>query len=244
MKNILLIGGTGEAVQVNKELSGWTDVFLTTSLAGRTLKPTALMGDVLMQGFADYGGMGQFLKNRNIDLVIDASHPFATGMSQKAVEICKSQHVPLIRYDRKQWESEGNDWLEVNDLTEAASRLSLFDRIFLTVGRQELHSFLDLSDKFFLVRSIEDIDFDPDGSEVHHIRARGPFSVKDEIALMKENHVDVMVSKNSGGDATFAKISAAQSLSIPVVMVKRPPLQAAKVVHDLLSLYSQIKLSF
>jgi len=244
MKNILLIGGTGEAVYINKELSGWADVSLITSLAGRTLMPTALIGDVLLQGFADCGGMEQFVKNRKIDLVIDASHPFAANMSQKAFEICKSKQLPYIRYDRKQWEGEEGSWLEVNDLAEAAVKLTQFSRIFLTVGRQELHSFSSLSDKFFLVRSIEDIYFDPDSSKVSHIRARGPFSVRDEIALMKDYQIDVVVSKNSGGDATFAKIVAAQSLSIPVIMVKRPPLQAAKVVHDLPSLYSEIRLSF
>ncbi|MEH6402144.1 MAG: cobalt-precorrin-6A reductase [Sneathiella sp.] len=244
MKNILLIGGTGDAVQINKELCGWKDVTLVTSLAGRTLNPTALIGEVLLQGFTDHGGLDQFLRHRKIDLVIDASHPFAAGMSIKAFEICGSQKVPLIRYDRKPWENEGRDWMEVNDLSEAASRLTQFDRIFLTVGRQELQSFSGLRDKFFLVRSIEDIEFEPARSVVQHIRSRGPFSVEDEIALMTNNNIDVIVSKNSGGEATYAKIAAAQSLSIPVIMVKRPPLQAAKVVHDLRSLYSEVRLSF
>ena len=244
MKNILLIGGTGEAVQINKELSGWKDFTLVTSLAGRTLNPTTLLGDVLLQGFTEHGGLDQFLAHRKIDLVIDASHPFAAGMSQKAVEICGSQKIPLIRYHRKPWVREGRDWLEVDNLGEAASSLISFKRIFLTIGRQELKSFSGLIDKFFLTRSIEDIEFEPAGSVVHHVRSRGPFSVEDEIALMTENKIDVIVSKNSGGEATFAKIIAAQSLSIPVVMVKRPPLHAAKVVFDLPSLYSEIRLSF
>lgn len=244
MKNILLIGGTGEAVQINKVLSDQDGIFLITSLAGRTQKPTALLGEVLPHGFSEHGGLEFFLKNRQIDLVIDASHPFAEEMSRKAFDLCYNNQIPLIRYDRLRWEDPDDNWINVDNLQQAAEKISLYKRIFLTVGRQELKCFKDLKDKFFLIRSIEDIDFNPPSSNVQHVRSRGPFSENEELALMRDNQIDVVVSKNSGGAATFAKITAARVLSIPVVMVKRPPFQAKKVAHDLSSLLQEIRLSF
>ena len=52
--------------------------------------------------------------------------------------------------------------------------------------------------------------------------ARGPFTLEDERQLLLEYQIDTIVSKNSGGDATYAKIVAARELGIPVVMVQWP----------------------
>ncbi len=56
------------------------------------------------------------------------------------------------------------------------------------------------------------------------LSARGPFTVEDETALLVEHRIDVLVTKDSGGAATAAKLTAARDRGLPVVMVRRPPL--------------------
>ncbi|MBN9540299.1 MAG: precorrin-6A/cobalt-precorrin-6A reductase, partial [Alphaproteobacteria bacterium] len=64
------------------------------------------------------------------------------------------------------------------------------------------------------------------------IAARGPFDVAAETALMRDERIDVVVSKNAGGEATYAKITAARALGLPVIMIARPDKPAGEVVHS------------
>ncbi len=128
-------------------------------------------------------------------------------------------------------------------MTQAASLLEPYDPLFLTIGRQELNHFETLVGKTILVRSIEDIDFNPVNSKVIHIRDRGPFSLDEEISLMQEHGVQAIISKNSGGEATYAKIAAARALSLPVIMIKRPQYQPSEIAYDTDELLLKIRLS-
>lgn len=244
LKKILLIGGTSDAVQLNSMLFALDNVVLLTSLAGRTKKPVSLKGEVLSHGFADGGGLEEILKARGISCVIDASHPFAAKIKQKAAQICEKLNVQYLRYDRPKWEPRADDrWILVPDLQSAADCLADFKRIFLTIGRQELAVFEEATEKEFLVRSIEPVSFDPQSSTVTEIQDRGPFSKMQEMALIQEYNIDVVVSKNSGGMATIAKIDAAQALSVPVIMVERPGLGRAQSFNNMDDLIRQMQLS-
>ncbi|MEX1035213.1 MAG: cobalt-precorrin-6A reductase [Sneathiella sp.] len=222
-KNILLIGGTEEAVVLNRELSARPDVALVTSLAGRTALPAALTGRVVTGGFGGAAGLADFIVQSRIDLVIDASHPFAGQITRAAFSVCSKRNVPFIRYQRFAWEKQrGDSWISVRNMEEAAENLGNFERIFLTIGRQELASFEKISGKSFLARTIEPIAFNPENSHAELIQARGPFTIEDELRLLTDRRIELLVSKNSGGTATYAKIEAARQLQIPVLMIERP----------------------
>jgi len=224
-KRILLIGGTEEAVTLNHKLADIGEISLITSLAGRTTTPATLKGHVASGGFGGRQGLVGFLIEHEISLVIDATHPFADQMTQAAFEVCMQLNIDYLRFQRPSWEMEfGDRWIEAKDVKDAASKLSKFERIFLSIGRQELAAFDGIADKYFLVRSIEAVDFAPAGSNVDFIQDRGPFTLDDEVRLMSFHKIDLLVSKNSGGDATYAKIAAARHLKIPVLMIHRPQL--------------------
>jgi precorrin-6A/cobalt-precorrin-6A reductase len=219
---ILILGGTGEAVALAEACATRTGVEVISSLAGRTRAPSLPPGEVRSGGFGGAEGLAGFLAERGIDRLIDATHPFAVQIGAHAKAACAATGVPRLRLLRPPWRREPDDrWIEVADLAEAARRLpALGRRAFLTVGQRELDAFAGL-DLWFLVRTIE-----PAGPlplrRAHWLEARGPFAVEDEIMLLRAHGIDVLVTKASGGEATYAKLIAARRLGLPVLMVRRP----------------------
>lgn len=241
-KRILLIGGTEEARRLNAILEDLENVKLVTSLAGRTANPAKLRGHVITGGFGGADGLANFLGQNKIQWVIDASHPYAAKITQTVASVCRAKEISYVRFNRLPWETvAGDQWISVPSIEQAAAALTDYARIFLSVGRQELAQFADLTDKFFLVRTIEKVPFEPDGSETIFIRERGPFQIEDEIRLMRQYRLNVVVSKNSGSASTYAKIVAARTLQLPVIMIDRPILPSMTTmtsIEDIMSLIS------
>ncbi|HEY9810980.1 MAG TPA: cobalt-precorrin-6A reductase [Halomicronema sp.] len=238
MKKILILGGTGDAAELARRVTFLEGVEVISSLAGRTRKPGEVAGNVRVGGFGGEAGLKDFLQKETIDLVIDATHPFARSISFNAAAACVGcgvQHLMLIR---PAWEKvEGDEWIEVESNEIAAQVLGGFKRVFLTIGRQELGVFSDLQDIWFLMRMI-----DPPAPEIRIPKGellldKGPFSLVSERELLVKYKIEVIVSKNSGGEATYAKIVTARELGLPVVMVKRPPVPVGDVVTDVNSAY-------
>ena len=222
---LLLLGGTGEASALAARLADDARIEAITSLAGRTRAPAAIAGQVRTGGFGGSDGLADYLAAEKIDLLIDATHPYAATMPHAAADACARVGVPRLRLLRPPWTPEdGDHWIAATDMTAAATVLSdLAARVFLTTGQRGLNTFAVLRDIWFLVRLI-----DPPASPLPlahcEIRlARGPFRVEDEIDLLREHRIGALVSKNSGGDATHGKIAAARALGLPVVMIDRPP---------------------
>jgi precorrin-6A/cobalt-precorrin-6A reductase len=218
-RRVLILGGTGEARDLARHLAGRADLSIVSSLAGRVTAPALPVGAVRVGGFGGADGLADYLAAERIEAVIDTTHPFAARMSRNAAEACRRTGVRLLAFVRPAWAPEpGDQWQSAADMAGAAALCR--GRVFLTVGRQELALFA-ASDAWFLIRSI-----DPPGGPLppRHalLLARGPFAVAAEIALMQANAIDLVVSKNSGGPATYAKIEAARALGLPVVMVERP----------------------
>jgi precorrin-6A/cobalt-precorrin-6A reductase len=234
---VLVLGGTSEASVLARRLVSDGvhrpgDVEVTTSLAGRTTRPAKLPGEVRSGGFGGTAGLVRHLVDERIDLLVDATHPFAAVMRWHAVDAAAEASVPTIRLERAAWRAvDGDDWRDVASLDEAAELASGFRRVFLTTGRLELEPFAASRSTWFLVRSIEPPETMP-LRNAKVVLARPPFSVDDELQTLFRHRIDAIVTKNSGGEATASKLAAARQLGIPVVMVERPPPTGGPLVRS------------
>lgn len=199
--------------------------FLVTSFAGRTSRPVAAGGETRVGGFGGAEGLAAYLRDERIDAVVDGTHPFAAVMPHNVAAACELADAPRLRLLRPQWDRVAGDvWHDVDSVAKAAEWVhgSAFQNVFLTIGRQEVAPFAGNDNVIFVVRSVEPATLDG-FPHVVEVLARGPFSIEDERALFAEHEIDLVVSKNSGGDATAAKLAVARERSVPVVMVRRPP---------------------
>src|ERR1700722_14387407 len=224
--HLLILGGTAEAAALAQAaIDSFDDrLAVTTSLAGRTEQPGPLAGAVRIGGFGGPSGLTSFIDAQSIDLLIDATHPFADQMARHAREAAEAAQIPRLMLIRPAWRRHPLDrWIEVGDIAGAAAVLPRAGRrVFLTVGPGELDAFTHLADHFFLVRTIDPPRESPPLADHALVLGRGPFTVAGERQLMRRHAIDALVAKASGGAATEAKIIAARELSIPVVMVRRP----------------------
>ncbi|MET7352282.1 cobalt-precorrin-6A reductase [Streptomyces mirabilis] len=225
--HVLVLGGTTEARRLAAELAARPGVRVTTSLAGRVSRPGALDGDVRVGGFGGADGLARWLREHRVDAVVDATHPFAAAITANAARAAAATGIPAVVLRRPGWTPGPDDrWHWVGSLPEAAALLpSLGRRVFLTTGRLGLAAFAHLSELHFLVRTVEPPE-PPMPQDMEVLLARGPFTPDDEQALLRAHRVDVLVTKDSGGEATAAKLTAARDLALPVVVVRRPPLPA------------------
>lgn len=230
---ILILGGTGEARNLAGELDK-SDVRVVSSLAGRVARPRLPVGEVRVGGFGGSDGLAAYLRENDVKAVVDATHPFAERIGANAAKAAERTGIPLLRLARPGWEPGENDvWHWADDLEEAAKMLpGLGKRVFLTSGRQGLPAFAHLDDLWFLIRCV-----DPPEPPLprHHelILARGPYEVAAERELLEK--VDVLVTKDSGGPQTEAKLTAARELGKPVLVIRRPPrprTETAETVAD------------
>ncbi|MBX2830146.1 MAG: cobalt-precorrin-6A reductase [Rhodospirillales bacterium] len=226
-KHILIFGGTGDANRIIEDLMHefGRDIRIQLSLAGRTSAPSIPDGvPVRIGGFGGPEGIITHFKTEQIDLVIDATHPYATQISGNIAQACHAVAMPCIQYHRPGWEkTERDNWISVRSIEEAARILPKHGtRAMIASGAKNLHAFEGLEKTWLLVRTV-DAPRDPfDLAHGEWLFARGPFSVEGETELLERHAIDVIVCKNSGGDATFAKIEAARNLGIPVIMIERP----------------------
>ncbi|HEY8262764.1 MAG TPA: cobalt-precorrin-6A reductase [Methyloceanibacter sp.] len=230
---LLILGGSGEAAALARALDGDARYDVTLSLAGRTSEPVKLPGTIRTGGFGGAEGLSRTLHDEKFDAVIDATHPFADQIKANAIEAARLTGVPLLAIRRPSWTPvDGDNWILVEDLEGAAVALGeTAKRVFLTTGRDELRPFAKASQHFYLLRSVEAPARDELPAHVELITARGPFRLVDELTLLKQHAIDIVVTKNSGGEATYAKLAAARALGLPVVMVRRPMLPEAPSVE-------------
>jgi precorrin-6A/cobalt-precorrin-6A reductase len=220
---VLLLGGTAEARALAKRLHPQLDI--VSSLAGRVPDPTLPVGPVRVGGFGGVEGLRQWLRDEHVGAVVDATHPFAAAITAHAARACRELGMPHLVLARPAWDP-GAAIVVASD-AQAAETVARqrYARVFLTTGRSGAKAFA-ASDAWFLIRAVTA----PDGVEMprHHelLLSRGPYRYDDELQLLTAQRIDALVTKNSGGDMTRAKLDAAAALDIPVVMVARPPLPA------------------
>ena len=224
---ILILGGTGEARELAARLTA-AGVDLVSSLAGRVRQPRLPDGPVRIGGFGGAAGLGGYLRDEAISGVVDATHPFAAAISANAAEAAALAGLPLLVLRRPPWPVDPS-WQTVPDILAAAAAVRAWpgESVFLTTGRRDLGVFAADGDHRFLVRAVDPPD--PDGpapARMTLLLDRGPYTPQAEAALMREHRVGLLVTKNSGGSMTSAKLQAARELAVQVVMVQRPLLPA------------------
>ncbi len=232
---ILILGGTTEAYAIAEALGSLPDLDLTLSFAGRTTSMRRVAVSTRTGGFGGASGLATWMREHGSDLLVDATHPFAATISANAASACAQTGIRLLALRRLPWKPTlGDCWIEVDTIEAAAGALDRAgdQRVLVTIGRQELAGFLAAAPArhLYLVRAIELLEgLVPHDREVVTLSARGPFSFEREYALMNEARIELLVTKNSGGEATAAKIGAARALNIPVVVVRQP---AKPLAHD------------
>jgi precorrin-6A/cobalt-precorrin-6A reductase len=228
---VLLLGGTAEGRALAARLDAGaseatgddTDVDVISSLAGRVPDPALPVGDVRIGGFGGVDGLAAWISEHGVDAVVDATHPFAATITAHAATACRRLGVPYVVLARPAWPN--GRAIVVGSDRQAADVVAGrgFSRVFLTTGRSGTAAFAGV-DAWFLIRAVTP----PDGHTLpprHRlVLSRGPYRYDDEVTLMREHDIDVVVTKNSGGDMTRAKLDAADALGVAVVMVDRPAL--------------------
>jgi precorrin-6A/cobalt-precorrin-6A reductase len=229
---ILILGGTGEARELAAALEA-CGVPVTSSLAGRVARPRLPVGAVRVGGFGGPDALAGWLADHKVAAVVDATHPFAERISASAATASAAAGVSLLRLERPGWsERSGDRWTWVDDLIGAGAAIGqLGTRVLLTTGRQGLAAFSALDDAWFLVRCIDPPEA-PLPRQHELILDRGPYTVAGELDLIDRHRINVVVTKDSGGELTVAKLDAARERGLPVIVVRRPPRPRTETVTD------------
>lgn len=232
MLRVLILGGTTEASALAVALEGDVRFDVTMSLAGRTKAPVLPRLPCRVGGFGGVAGLVAYLRHERVAALVDATHPFATQMTRHAIEAAGAAEVALLRLDRPAWVSQAGDrWTEVPDMAAAARMLGdVPRRVLLTIGQKDLAPFMAAPWHQYVLRSVDAPDRAPMGAKI--ITARGPFELVGELALLQRDRIEVLVTKNSGGTATAAKLAAARALGVEIIMMQRPPAPQVTVVDD------------
>ncbi len=229
----MILGGTSEARLLAEALAARDDCDVLLSLAGRTEKPAMQPVPVRVGGFGGATALAAFLKAGGYDLLIDATHPFAERISANAAFAAEASGIAAIALRRPEWQRRpGDRWRDVQSIPAAIEALGPSPRhVFLATGRQGAHHAEAAPQHHYLIRSVDPVEPPLALANVDYVLDRGPFTLEGERDLLRQHDIDVIVAKNSGGAATYAKIDAARLLGIEVMMVARAPASIVKAVE-------------
>jgi precorrin-6A/cobalt-precorrin-6A reductase len=229
---VLLLGGSTEASALARLFAANPRFEAVLSLAGRTAAPRAQPVPVRSGGFGGVEGLVRYLREARIDVLIDATHPFASRMSTNAIVGARAFGIPLLAVERPAWEKQpGDHWTEVADMASAVAALGPRPcTVFCGIGSQALRALEAAPQHTYVIRLIDAPAAQPGLPSAVIIQARGPFTVCDDTRLFREQRIEVILAKNSGGSATVSKIEAARALALPVIMVVRPFIPPRPVV--------------
>jgi precorrin-6A/cobalt-precorrin-6A reductase len=223
---ILVLGGIAESKELTLALlSHGHDVIY--SIAGLVRTPD-LPCEVHSGGFSNENmdgktGLANFCIEKQIDLLVDATHPYATEISENAASTIQAIKIPCWRFNRPGWNAKKYpNWHDYSEFTDLLPQIAHFSRPFLSIGISALkYTKYRPTHQQWVVRSARPFD---DQAGIIQINAIGPFDLNDEIKLMKNHSIDALISKNSGCNRVSAKMDAAAQLGIPVFVQRRPEL--------------------
>lgn len=238
--SILILGGTTESYNLAEILEN-QPIKVTTSLAGRTTSPRIPKGNWRIGGFGGTEGLIHYILKEKINLIIDATHPFARQMTEHAYEASRIAKVPLIRLERPLWKKQEKDiWLSVSNIDEAIAVIPKGKNILLALGRQHIAPFTQIDDAKFTARMLEYPEDMENYKNIEFIISY-PNDLYQEKELLLDKKIDCIICRNSGGDTSYTKIKAARELEIPVIMIERLPLPNALIMHSVDDILAYLK---
>lgn len=238
--SVLILGGTTEAYQLAEILES-QPINVTTSLAGRTSSPRIPKGNWRIGGFGGVEGLITYILKEKIDLIIDATHPFARQMTDHAYEASRIAKVPLLRLERPLWQKQdGDSWISVPNIEEAIKVIPTDKNILLAIGRQHIAPFASFKGSRFLARMIDYPDNIDELKNLEFIISY-PNDSASEKKLLIDRKIDWIICRNSGGNSSYGKVKAARELSIPIIMIERTSLPSTITVHSLDAVLDHLK---
>ncbi|MDP6189238.1 MAG: precorrin-6A/cobalt-precorrin-6A reductase [Gammaproteobacteria bacterium] len=221
--NLLLLGGTADARKICALLhSQYPDARLTYSVAGLVRLPQ-VPAQVISGGFRQFGGLSQYCQTHNIQAIVDATHPFTTVMGATARTSAQALAIPYWRFLRPAWQSQtGDQWYNFANKQDLLQAMQGYQRVLLTLGQlraQELGQLNQVPQVWLRTAAQPQINLP---QHVQWLKAIGPFALSNEKALLQQHRIQALACKNSGGDATSAKLTAAREQGLPVYMLQRP----------------------
>jgi precorrin-6A/cobalt-precorrin-6A reductase len=228
---ILLLGGTSEtAASATALLTAGQHVLVSTA----TTVPLELPeGAARRAGRLDEEAMSRLIWDVPVHAIVDATHPYAQEAHVVALRASARTGIPCIRWVRPNIRiSERAGILIARDHTEAA-RLACAagPTVLLTVGSQHLATYVAeaaakgrrLVARVLPAPASLDACRQAGLTEADVIAARGPFSVEENRAALRQFRVGVLVTKDSGAAGGVAeKITAARLEQCRVVLIQRP----------------------
>lgn len=221
--NLLILGGTTQASRLAESCAAHK-LNATLSYAGRVerVKPQPI--PTRSGGFGGAEGLAQYIQSNNITHLIDATHPFAAQISGNAITAARSLALPYCAFTRPAWQPQSDDDWQIIPSLEAAidwlERPAM--RVMLAIGRQYLSAFEAQPHHHYLLRLVDPPITPPNFPNHQIVISRGPFTLASDLELLKQHHIEVIISKNSGGEGARAKLDAARQLGLQVVMIERP----------------------
>jgi precorrin-6A/cobalt-precorrin-6A reductase len=219
---LLLLAGTGEARRIACGLTD-TGIKVIASLAGATRHPEPLPIPTRVGGFGGEDHFRTYLAAKNISAVLDATHPFASQITDRTARVCAEIGLPYAQVLRPEWEPQSGDrWIPIDAPEDAARHIPMEAVVFLAIGRQTLEAYRNLEGRRILARMVDPprAPFPFEGGEF--ILGRPPFGQDHEVSLFKSLGVTHLVAKNAGGQGGRAKLDAARALGLPVLMLAHP----------------------
>ncbi|MHC2257991.1 precorrin-6A/cobalt-precorrin-6A reductase [Bradyrhizobium embrapense] len=225
MTRALILGGTADANLLAATIAS-AGIDAVYSYGGRTASPAEQPLPTRIGGFGGVGGLADYLRREGITHVIDATHPFAAEMSRNAIAACAQAATPLLALERAPWNrTSGDRWIEVADVGSAVAALpESRANVFLAIGRQHIAPFGSRPQHAYTLRFVDTPGETLPLPDAEIIVSRGPFTLEGELEMMRTRAIAWIVARNSGGSGARAKIDAARTLGLPVIMITRPPL--------------------
>jgi precorrin-6A/cobalt-precorrin-6A reductase len=232
--HVLILGGTTESRLLAERLQARGDMAVTLSLAGRTQAPLTQPAPTRIGGFGGVDGLVRYLVEAKIACLIDATHPFAAQISKNARAAAQQTHTPMVTLSRPAWRRQPDDaWTEVPDMESAVDALGQVPRrVFVTSGRQGLAALLRAPQHHYWIRTVDRVEPPLNVPHAQYITDIGPFTEDSERTILVSNGIDVIIAKNSGGAASYAKILVARALRLPVVLIRRKESAASGAADD------------